>query len=135
MWPNFSKNWRSNDNTSQQEFGHLGLKSSTPTEPEIPLAPAVAAQEVHQAQRDHCAPPGSPLNTTSCFCQLKCQSFAKPMCYSVGAQTAQVHLSGIGRAWDDFSHILGSLVVCSLALLLRVWTFIPFSFFKDDLTW
>lgn len=36
---------KSTDNTSHQEPGHLGLKSSTPTEPEILLAPAVGAQE------------------------------------------------------------------------------------------
>lgn len=106
LWPNFSQNWKSNDNTSHQEPGHLGLKSSTPTEPKIPLALADAGQEVHRAQRDHCAPPGSPLNTTSCLCQLKCQHFAEAMCYSVGAQTAWVHLSGSGRVWGDFSHIL-----------------------------
>lgn len=34
-WHNFSKNWKSSENTSHQEPGHLGLNSSTPTEPEI----------------------------------------------------------------------------------------------------
>lgn len=122
---------KSTDNTSHQEPGHLGLKSSTPTEPEIPLAPAVDAQEAHRAQRDHCALPGSPLNTTSCLCQLKCQRFAKPTCCSVGAQTAWVHLSGIGRVWGNFSHILDHWWHVLLALLLRVWMFTPLFFFKD----
>lgn len=34
-WHNFSKNWKSSENTSHQEPGHLGLNSSTPAEPEI----------------------------------------------------------------------------------------------------
>lgn len=53
--------------------------------------------------------------------------FSKTDMLQGGTQTAWVHLSGIGRVWNDFSHILGSLVACSLELLLRVWMFIPFS--------